>query len=318
MINIVPAFSEAQKKLKGIDKFKAAMMKEQVAQSVKEIEVTVVDSEGSAEIVKNNVQQLKKTAKQIIEIRKEHTKVLDIQKKRYMELEKYVLAPLNDVIDMANKKVSQFAMEQRKKAAEEEKRLRAKQMEKGQFIDAAEFMVDKIIERYNAAIHNKDMDTLNAVHREYFAKEKGKLLNLIKEFGREETVKVIWKYLVEAGKKVRLYILDMASKEDAKEYLQQTKKTIAARFELSLSDVGEQEEEKIQEAKKTAKASSKGTYHVIDYTVEDFNKLPGAFKKLVVNDDAIKMFIKENKDKIANNDASIEGVSFHVETKIRG
>jgi len=318
--NLSLQLSESQKRLKGIDQFKAVMMSDQVKECVSSINTTVIDSDGAVEVVKNNVQQLKKTAKQIEEIRKEHTAVLDKEKRAYMEVQKMVIAPLNEVIAQANKKVIEYITEKQKIAAAEEKKLRAKEIDKGSFIDASQFMINKIFELYGAAIHKKDIKTLNKAFTEYLNPKEplGKIFNLREEFGREKEVKMLHEYMIVAGKKARLYIKDMAEKKDVVQELDHIKNAIQEKFELSLNDVGEKEAAKVTEIQKSTKAVSKGVYHTISSEVVDFNELPAEYKKWVVNEDALKQFIKDNQKGIVDGDVKLKGVKFNVESKIRG
>jgi hypothetical protein len=317
---IVLKLTEAQKQLKGINLFKAVMMTEQVKECLDKINLTQIDSTGSSEIVKNSVQQLKKTIKEIGEVRKTHTGPLDAQKKAYMEVEKIIISPINEAIQLASTNVSAYAAEVRKKAAEAEKKLKSKEISKGAFITSATFMIDSIFKGYRSAIHKKELLILNKTYTDFLnpKEPKGKIFNLIEEFGRKEEVKVLYDYMVVAGKAVRLYIKDMSSKADATQELDRIKEALADKFELSLNDVGEKEASQISEINKSSNAVSKGTYSVIGYDVEDFSLLPAKFKVWQINDDAIKAYIKENKQKIADGQAKLEGVKFYVETKIRG
>lgn len=321
-MDLKPNLSEAQQKLRGINEFKAVIMAEQVKECVKAINVTDIDGPGPAEIVKNSVQQLKKTAKDVGNLRKEYTAPLDQQKKAYMALEKTVVAPLNSAIETANKKIQDYLKEQQKKAAAEQAKLEAKQSEKTAFVDALTGVINEYFKDINSAIHQKSMKALNAAYKHSLAKDKenpGKIWKVAKAFKRKEEPQIANQAMVSAGKYARTYIKEEAiSKEAAKEKVQSIYDSLMDRLSLASVDIGEVEEAQIQESKKTQKAAAKGTYSVIDFEVENIGKVPKEFLILTIDKEKVKEYIRKNKAKIENGNQDVPGIRFSVETKIRG
>ena len=308
------------KRLNGYESINEIISVDQVKASVEKLSLQLTDVE-SSNIVKTNIQFLKKIVKQVADKRKEFTGPLDAEKRQYMDLEKAFVEPLNKAISDANKSIAAFVMETEKKNREEARKLELEQMKKETFSKEINYFITEAVKAFNEALVSKD-NTLNIKAFNKFTNVKQKdsmIVQLADKYqDRKSELNYALDLLFEIGKSISLLCSGKISEEAANETIDEIKGKLEIEFSLFLNDVGEQEEVKITEIKSTEKAVNKSIYHVISYDVIDIKSVPSEFTKVVIDEAAINAFKKNNSDAIIKGDASIAGLKFSWETKVRG
>jgi len=325
------ALSESQQRLKGIDEFKAVVLTEQVKEYLDAIETTIIDSPGSAEIVKNCVKELKKVGKQIETVRKEITKPYDDQKAAYMEVQKLVQSPILAAIKQAEKKNSEYLDSQAKKAAEQQKALESKQQQKNLFVEQLNFIAKEFFnnlknaaQTYNNNQEKGDaqraMQLLNETFSKYISKKApiGLLWNVAKENDRVPECQTAYDYMFSAGRAVRSYIKGTLDGQSTKAKIDATEKQLNEQLNLSLFDVGEKEQQVIDDINANKNTSEKGVYYNVQFEVENISAVPKEFIVLDINKEKMRQYAKENAKQIHNGDLVVPGIKFTTERRIRG
>lgn len=315
--------TQLPQKLMNLDAYiemKEIVESDQVKICLKELNIQKIESEASLEIVKTNTQHLKKIVKSISKIRLDHTKKLDDKKKEYMNLEKSLIKPIEDVIDSVSKITADFLLEQQKKKEAELKELQAAQLRKEQFTSSLFNYTDNFFKDLKKAFKNKSLEELNILFRKYLKESiSNNYTQMVHEYeDRKSEIDITRDYMITAGKAVNAYIKDLDSKKSVENKIKNIAESLQLNYDFSLQDVGEVEEQKINEISASSASISKGTYFKIDYNVINIGMVPKEYLKTVVDHDKIEMFKNQNKNAIGLGKIGIPGIKFLVETKIRG
>lgn len=313
--------TQVQKQTKGTAEMQALVMAEQVALSLKQINSLEVKDDSTSEIMKGNVKLIKSTIKSVGELRTKFTKPLDLEKAAVIAIEKTLIKPLEDANTLAQKKINDYLEEQRKKQAAEERALRAEQMRKEQFKELLLSFVNSTMADFTKAVKAKTLESLKVIFDKRLDKSSkdSQVSKLIEQYPEKQSdLEIAEGMLMVMGGNIRNYVKDLIDLKQVKGLLEQTKADLDEKFQLSLDDVGEVEEQQIRQSQTEVTKAAKGTYVVLSYSVQDVDKVPDKYLVKTVNDNMVEMIMKENEAKIVSGDFTVPGLKFSFERKIRG
>ena len=135
---------------------------------------------------------------------------------------------------------------------------------------------------------------------------------------RIEDIKQAKSFLTIMGKHISGLYGGLSDKESVLLSLEAVSEEVQTHFNLSLEDVGEVEEQKINESHKSVESVTKGTYYKVEFEVLDITKVPKEFTKLVVDNEKVNAWKKENAQAITEEGKTIAGIKFTGELKVRG
>lgn len=317
----LPEVPVTLKRLDAYEDMKNLIISDQVKTSLKELDIKEIKNEAALTIVKSNTQHLKKVIKLVADVRLKSTRSLDDKKKEYIKLEKMFVEPIEKVINNVSTVVANFLNEKEKIEQKRLADLRTIQMKKEMFTSSLLKLVNDFFKDLNKAVKSKDMSDLSALFNDYLKQgtNDNAYGRLVKEYpDNVEDLDMAKNYMLVAGKNARAYIKDIDDLKVVKEKIKNIRESLEENYNISLEDVGEAEEEEINQIRSSTKSAMKGVYYKIDYEVIDFDKVPKEFLKTVVDHDKVEFFKKEHQEAIGKNKKSIPGIKFIVETKIRG
>jgi len=277
-----------------------------------------VSSKDSFEIASSKATEAKKLIKEIDAKRKLMTAPLDKEKKTIIDLIKKIINPIKDGIDELSAKITKFAEEEEKRKKEEVKVLEEKRSD----LDEVKEKLNKLeIKIYNSIDKYNTVEELNDMFQKAIKNKQG--TGALETIEKSSDSKDIKEQVVLILKRVKRYGAMKVSIITKKENFYMVKERKILESEMLNTPLITKNEESVEISTKIAAANSNTTSNIrktIKFDLIDIDKVDSKYTKTIIDEDVIKMFIKNISDKKSFMDLIekspekiINGLKFRVE-----
>ena len=298
--------TEEQKEIKGLDKFQELF---EVAQNIGSSCREIIVKDNSTLTEANNIIKNAKNIKKDVEaLRKTMTAPLDERKKAIMAIQNQILKPIEEGIKFG----SDLVVEYNKKLEAAKQAELAKIREEQQKKDNCRIKIEKYEKAsYEEVEKCKDLAELKKVFSTFIKNPKGS--SVIQMLRKDTDFAEFIEQINSLEERIRKY--GKAKKEalqKGEELDDALKANLEKQAELdAASTVSDEDVKNVAKIKELENTKTKGIMRKVKFKLIDINKVPKEFTQVVINEEAIKEYIKSNKGKMSFPNEDISGIEIY-------